>query len=74
MVSDMRVFPTKDNTWASLARKPMIADSKELEKIFKPHKEVCLLNLPPAEKKTAPKKGKSGILLLHDCFMVSWFK
>lgn len=60
MVSDMRVFPTKDNTWASLARKPMIADSKELEKIFKPHKEVCLLNLPPAEKKTAPKKGKSG--------------
>ncbi|XP_061561757.1 uncharacterized protein wu:fj29h11 isoform X5 [Phycodurus eques] len=62
MVSDKRVFPTKDNSWVSLARKPMIADSKELEKVFKPRKEVCLLNLPPAEKKTAPRKktGFSG--------------
>ncbi|XP_061912312.1 uncharacterized protein wu:fj29h11 [Entelurus aequoreus] len=62
MVCDKRVFPTKDNSWVSLARKPMIADSKELEKIFKPRKEVCLLNLPPAEKKTAPRKntGHSG--------------
>ncbi|XP_031146992.1 protein NO VEIN isoform X1 [Sander lucioperca] len=54
MVSNKRVFPTKDNIWVSLADKPMIADSKELEKIFKPHKQICLLNLPPAEKKTAP--------------------
>ncbi|XP_054612764.1 uncharacterized protein wu:fj29h11 isoform X2 [Dunckerocampus dactyliophorus] len=62
MVSDKRVFPTKDNSWVSLARKPMIPDSKELEKIFKPRKEVCLLNLPPAEKKTVPRKntGYSG--------------
>nr|XP_020442679.1 uncharacterized protein LOC109952134 isoform X2 [Monopterus albus] len=62
MVSDKRVFPTKDNTWVSLARKPMISDSKELDKIFKPHKQVCLLNLPPAEKKTVPKSkaGSSG--------------
>ncbi|XP_029978405.1 protein NO VEIN isoform X2 [Sphaeramia orbicularis] len=61
MVSDKRVFPTKDNNWVTLARKPMIADSKELEKIFKTHKEVCLLDLPSAEKKTAPrtKTGQS---------------
>ncbi|XP_034083344.1 protein NO VEIN isoform X4 [Gymnodraco acuticeps] len=54
MVSDKRVFPTKDNSWVSLARKPMIADNREVEKIFKPYKQVCLLNLPPAEKKMAP--------------------
>ncbi|XP_045924345.1 protein NO VEIN [Micropterus dolomieu] len=62
MVSDKRVFPTKENTWVSLARKPMIADNKELEKVFKPHKQICLLNLPPAEKKNAPrsKTGNSG--------------
>ncbi|XP_054860684.1 uncharacterized protein wu:fj29h11 isoform X4 [Amphiprion ocellaris] len=62
MVSNTRVFPTKDNCWVSLASKPMIGDSKELEKIFKPHKQVCLLNLPPAEKKAAPmsKTGNFG--------------
>ncbi|XP_077359160.1 uncharacterized protein LOC144005104 isoform X2 [Festucalex cinctus] len=62
MVSDKRVFPTKDKSWVSLACKPMIADSKELEKIFKTHKEVCLLNLPPAGKKTLLRKntGSSG--------------
>ncbi|XP_073345224.1 uncharacterized protein [Pagrus major] len=58
MVSDKRVFPTKDNSWVSLARKPMIADSKELEKVFKHHK-LCLLNLPPAEKKTT-HRSKTG--------------
>lgn len=65
MVSDKRVFPTKENTWVSLARKPMIADSKELEKIFKPHKHICLLHLPPAEKKntTRNKQGSGGMLL-----------
>lgn len=66
MVSDKRVFPTKDNSWVSLARKPMISDSKELEKIFKPHKQVCLLNLPPAEKKTVPRtktRNQIGMLL-----------
>ncbi|XP_028263346.1 uncharacterized protein LOC114437112 isoform X2 [Parambassis ranga] len=52
MVSDKRVFPAKDNSWVSLARKPMICDSKELEKIFKQHKQVCLLDLPPAERTT----------------------
>lgn len=62
----MRVFPTKDNSWVNLARKPMIADNKEVEKIFKPHKQICLLNMPPAEKKTAPR-GKAGHFgtLLH---------
>ncbi|XP_031729731.1 protein NO VEIN isoform X1 [Anarrhichthys ocellatus] len=59
MVSDKRVFPTKDNSWVTLAHKPMIADNKEVEKIFKPHKQICLLNLPPAEKKTAPR-SKTG--------------
>ncbi|XP_013128868.1 uncharacterized protein wu:fj29h11 isoform X3 [Oreochromis niloticus] len=59
MVSDKKVFPTKDNNWVSLAHKPMISDSKELEKIFKPHKQVRLLNLPPPEKKTA-LKNKTG--------------
>lgn len=64
MVSDKRVFPTKENNWVSLARKPMIADDKELEKVFKPHKEVCLLNLPAAEKKTAHWNKNLGKLLL----------
>lgn len=65
MVSDKRVFPTKEN-WVSLARKPMIADNKELEKIFKPHKQVCLLYLPSPEKKTAHKSkpGTLGMLLI----------
>ncbi|TKS90196.1 hypothetical protein D9C73_024327 [Collichthys lucidus] len=65
MVSDKRVFPTKDNCWVSLARKPMIADNKDLEKIFKPHKQVCLLNLPPAEKKTLCR-SKTGNIVLRD--------
>ncbi|XP_041818606.1 protein NO VEIN isoform X2 [Chelmon rostratus] len=65
MVSDKKVFPTKDNSWVSLARKPMIPDNKELEKIFKPHKQVCLLNLPPAEKKTA-RRSKTGNFVLGE--------
>lgn len=60
MVSNKRVFPTKENNWVSLACKPMIADNRELEKIFKPHKKVCLLHLPPAEKKAAPRGGRIG--------------
>uniref|UniRef100_A0A3Q2QWH8 Wu:fj29h11 n=1 Tax=Fundulus heteroclitus TaxID=8078 RepID=A0A3Q2QWH8_FUNHE len=58
MVSDKKVFPTKDG-WVSLTRKPMIGDDKELEKIFKPHKEVCLLYLPPPEKR-AVSRTKTG--------------
>ncbi|XP_056153215.1 uncharacterized protein wu:fj29h11 [Lampris incognitus] len=54
MLVDKRVFPTKENTWVTLARRPMIADSKELEKIFKPHQQVCLLNMPPPTKTTGP--------------------
>lgn len=66
MVSDKKVFPTKDNKWVSLARKPMIPDRKELEKVFKHHKELCLLYLPPAERKSAHKfkTGKTGKLAL----------
>ncbi|KAJ0016243.1 hypothetical protein NQD34_014533 [Periophthalmus magnuspinnatus] len=59
MVSDLRVFPTKDNTWVTLSRRPMVSDSRELEKVFKAHKELCLLNLPPAEKNTAKKTWSS---------------
>lgn len=67
MVSDKKLFPTKDKSWVSLACKPMIPDNKELEKVFKPYKEICLLNLPPAEKKTShwSKSGNIGMLLLH---------
>lgn len=65
MVSDKKVFPTKDNRWESLARKPMIPDNKELEKIFKDRKEICLLNLPPPEKRAvhSNKTGNYGMLL-----------
>uniref|UniRef100_A0A3Q2QWQ6 Wu:fj29h11 n=1 Tax=Fundulus heteroclitus TaxID=8078 RepID=A0A3Q2QWQ6_FUNHE len=75
MVSDKKVFPTKDG-WVSLTRKPMIGDDKELEKIFKPHKEVCLLYLPPPEKravsrtKTATRPAfieKDRLLFLEIC-------
>lgn len=59
MVSDKKVFPTKDSKWVSLARKPMIPDSRELEKVFKHHKEICLLHLPAAERKPA-HKNKTG--------------
>ncbi|XP_066520431.1 uncharacterized protein wu:fj29h11 isoform X2 [Hoplias malabaricus] len=52
MVSCKRVFPTKTQGWVMLARKPMIADSPSLEKIFKSHSEVCLLSLPSAQKKS----------------------
>ncbi|KAM8836563.1 uncharacterized protein AB9W97_002193 isoform 1-T8 [Spinachia spinachia] len=68
MVSDKRIFPTKDNSWVTLAHKPMIADSKEVEKIFKPHKQICLLNLPPAGKKSPPrtKSGNFGPTILGE--------
>lgn len=59
MVSDKKVFPTKDNKWVGLAHKPMIPDRRELEKVFKHHKEICLLHLPPAERKPA-RKSKTG--------------
>ena len=48
---DKKVFPTKAKNWVTLARRPMVADDRELEKIFKPHPGVCLLNLPPPDKK-----------------------
>lgn len=57
MVSDKKVFPTKDS-WVSLERQPIIPDSKELEKVFK-HHNICLLSLPPPDKK-APPRSKSG--------------
>lgn len=65
MVSDKRVLPTKDNSWVNLARKPMIADNKELEKVFKPHKQICLLNLPPAEKTTTHRSKIGSFGMLH---------
>ncbi|KAM4715626.1 uncharacterized protein FYW61_018477 isoform 2-T2 [Anableps anableps] len=64
MVSDKKVFPTKDS-WVSLTRKPMIGDDRELEKIFKPRKEVCLLFLPPPGKKPVPR-SKTGQTVVGD--------
>ncbi|KAM6963611.1 uncharacterized protein LKV04_019674 [Tautogolabrus adspersus] len=61
MVSDKRVFPTKENTWVSLARRPMISDNKELEKVFKAHRQVCLLHLPPADKKNAVRRTGNSV-------------
>ena len=61
MVSDKRVFPTKDKNWVTLARRPMVADDRELEKIFRARPGVCLLNLPPPDKKHgAGARGKAG--------------
>lgn len=64
MVSDKKVFPTKNNKWVSLAHKPMFPDNKELEKVFKHRKEICLLSLPSAEKKPS-HKGKTGNVGRH---------
>ncbi|XP_072524200.1 uncharacterized protein [Salminus brasiliensis] len=61
MVSRKRVFPTKTQGWVTLARKPMIPDSPSLEKIFKSHSEVCLLNLPSAQKKAANSQTKNKL-------------
>ncbi|XP_056326181.1 uncharacterized protein wu:fj29h11 isoform X1 [Danio aesculapii] len=60
MVSHKRVFPTKTSGWVTLSRKPMIADNVHLEKIFKSHTSVCLLNLPSVAKKTANKYTREG--------------
>ncbi|XP_051958401.1 uncharacterized protein wu:fj29h11 isoform X1 [Xyrauchen texanus] len=65
MVSHKKVFPTKSNVWVTLALKPMIADSANLEKIFKSHSGVCLLNLPSAIKRAANKSRHEG--KLHFC-------
>ncbi|XP_056911618.1 uncharacterized protein wu:fj29h11 isoform X2 [Takifugu flavidus] len=63
MVFDKKIFPTKDS-WVTLARKPLIPDSKELEKVFKLC-NICLLNLPPPEKK-ASQRNKSGNNVLRE--------
>ncbi|XP_059387671.1 uncharacterized protein LOC132121937 [Carassius carassius] len=60
MVSRKRVFPTKTSSWVTLACKPMIADNANLEKIFKAHSSVCLLNLPCAAKRAANKSRHEG--------------
>ncbi|XP_014346046.2 uncharacterized protein LOC102363940 [Latimeria chalumnae] len=63
MLKDKQVFPSKDNCWVSLEKHPLIPDNKQLEKVFKPHCQLCLLILPPAElrgqKVTQP--SKSGV-------------
>ncbi|XP_060717612.1 uncharacterized protein wu:fj29h11 [Tachysurus vachellii] len=66
MVSRMKVFPTKTQGWVTLARKPMIADNPNLEKIFKSHKEICLLNLPSAQKKAALRHKLNHKAKLHE--------
>uniref|UniRef100_H2MER9 Wu:fj29h11 n=1 Tax=Oryzias latipes TaxID=8090 RepID=H2MER9_ORYLA len=55
MLSKKRVFLTKENSWVSLAREPLISDRKELEKIFRAEPSLCLLHLPPAEKKVVSR-------------------
>lgn len=60
MVSHKRVFPTKTSGWVTLARKPMITDSANLEKIFKSRSLVYLLNLPSAAKRAANKSRHEG--------------
>ncbi|XP_035259283.1 protein NO VEIN isoform X1 [Anguilla anguilla] len=50
MLTDKKVFPTMDNRWVTLSLRPLIPDDKNLENIFKPYREVCLLNLPKAAK------------------------
>ncbi|KAK7134163.1 hypothetical protein R3I93_017539 [Phoxinus phoxinus] len=70
MVSHKRVFPTKTSGWVTLARKPMIADSATLEKIFKSHSSVCLLNLPSAARRAASRPRHEGKLekeLFSEC-------
>uniref|UniRef100_A0A4W4ERA0 HTH OST-type domain-containing protein n=1 Tax=Electrophorus electricus TaxID=8005 RepID=A0A4W4ERA0_ELEEL len=60
MVTGKKVFPTKTLGWVTLARQPMVADSPNLEKIFKSHSEVCLLSLPQAQRKDANRLKQSG--------------
>uniref|UniRef100_A0A8C9SPC0 Wu:fj29h11 n=1 Tax=Scleropages formosus TaxID=113540 RepID=A0A8C9SPC0_SCLFO len=50
-----KVFPTKRNGWVKLAQGPLIPDIKNLEKVFESHEQVCLLNLPAADKKPLSK-------------------
>uniref|UniRef100_A0A4W3JPJ6 Wu:fj29h11 n=2 Tax=Callorhinchus milii TaxID=7868 RepID=A0A4W3JPJ6_CALMI len=52
MLKDEKVFAAKDNLWVSLTRHPIIPDDKHLERVFKTYTEVCLLNLPVAERNT----------------------
>ncbi|KAM6951488.1 uncharacterized protein FYW47_015000 [Aplochiton taeniatus] len=59
MLLDKKVFPTKENCWVPLSRRPMVPDSRELEKVFKAHQQVCLLNLAPADRKSTPR-AKTG--------------
>ncbi|XP_046709697.1 protein NO VEIN-like isoform X1 [Silurus meridionalis] len=66
MVSRLKVFPTKTQAWVTLARKPMIPDNPNLEKIFKSHSEVCLLNLPTAQKKTTNRLNRNLKGKLHE--------
>ncbi|XP_065109604.1 uncharacterized protein [Paramisgurnus dabryanus] len=68
MVSHKKVFPTKNNAWVTLARKPMIPDSTNLEKIFKSHSAVFLLNLPSAVKRAANKLRHQGKLHEKEAF------
>ncbi|XP_028845943.1 uncharacterized protein LOC114796163 isoform X2 [Denticeps clupeoides] len=61
MVSGKRVFPTKHNGWVTLERRPLIPDNKSYEKIFQTCRDLCLLNLPPAQTNQGrnPSQGKA---------------
>ncbi|XP_029102419.1 uncharacterized protein LOC108939853 isoform X1 [Scleropages formosus] len=61
MLADKKVFPTKRNGWVKLAQGPLIPDIKNLEKVFESHEQVCLLNLPAADKKPLSKTSASQV-------------
>ncbi|KAJ8413728.1 hypothetical protein AAFF_G00082350 [Aldrovandia affinis] len=61
MLADKRVLPTKDNRWVTLSQRPLIPDNKTLEKVFKLHNQMCLLNLPPADKRPS-HRTQSGFI------------
>ncbi|XP_061088728.1 uncharacterized protein wu:fj29h11 isoform X2 [Conger conger] len=55
MLIDKRVFPTKENRWVTLSPRLLIPD-KGLEKFFRSHSEICLLNLPKPDKRPLLKQ------------------
>ncbi|KAJ8363761.1 hypothetical protein SKAU_G00125920 [Synaphobranchus kaupii] len=59
MLIGKKLFSTKDTRWVTLSQRPLIPDDKNLEKFFRLHSEICLLNLPQADKRPF-LRNKSG--------------
>ncbi|XP_078467254.1 LOW QUALITY PROTEIN: uncharacterized protein LOC144730360 [Lampetra planeri] len=45
-LSKERIFPTKRNCWVSLESRPLVADDRNLEALFRDEEKVCFLSLP----------------------------